>query len=121
MSLLNCGKYTVSTSHQTYSVVLIAISGSERPLPRAQRRGGVIILGMLALAKRSVAADRVETLVKIGLGKLGRVSRAMCMLKGIEPDRVPQVDLTLAKYTCIALQRLNGSAKKVKGEHQTLL
>lgn len=26
-----------------------------------------------------------------------------------------QVDLTLARYTCVALQRLNGSAKKVKG------
>jgi condensin complex subunit 1 len=26
-----------------------------------------------------------------------------------------QVDLILAKYTCVALQRLNGSAKKVKG------
>jgi hypothetical protein len=26
-----------------------------------------------------------------------------------------QADLTLARYTCVALQRLNGSAKKVKG------
>lgn len=26
-----------------------------------------------------------------------------------------QTDLTLARYTCVALQRLNGSAKKVKG------
>ena len=48
--------------------------GSERPLPRAQRRGAVIVLGMLALARRSVVADRVDTLVKIGLGKLGQVS-----------------------------------------------
>ncbi|THG99612.1 hypothetical protein EW026_g2781 [Hermanssonia centrifuga] len=73
------------------------VYSSERPLPRAQRRGTVIILGMLALARRSVVADRVDTLVKIGLGSRGRV------------------DLTLAKYTCVALQRLNGSAKKVKG------
>lgn len=50
------------------------ITGSERPLPKAQRRGAVIILGMLALARRSVVADRVETLVKIGLGSLGKVS-----------------------------------------------
>ena len=35
----------------------------------------------------------------------------MCWL-----TRTSQVDLTLAKYTCVALQRLNGSAKKVKGE-----
>ena len=26
-----------------------------------------------------------------------------------------QTDLTLARYTCVALQRLNGSVKKVKG------
>ncbi|KAK7694121.1 hypothetical protein QCA50_003697 [Cerrena zonata] len=73
------------------------VYSSERPLPRAQRRGAIIILGMLALAKRSVVSERVEVLVKIGLGNLG---------KG---------DLTLARYTCVALQRLNGSAKKIKG------
>ncbi|KAI0816821.1 non-SMC mitotic condensation complex subunit 1-domain-containing protein [Trametes gibbosa] len=73
------------------------VYSSSRPLPRAQRRGAAIILGMLALAKRSVVADRVETLVKVGLGDLGKA------------------DLTLARYTCVALQRLNGSAKKVKG------
>lgn len=47
--------------------------GSERSLPRMQRRGAVIILGMLALAKRSVVADRAEVLVKTGLGNLGKV------------------------------------------------
>lgn len=47
--------------------------GSERPLPKMQRRGAVIILGMLALARRGVVADRVEVLVKIGLGNLGKV------------------------------------------------
>ncbi|EJF55739.1 hypothetical protein DICSQDRAFT_184215 [Dichomitus squalens LYAD-421 SS1] len=73
------------------------VYSSDRPLPRAQRRGAVIILGMLALAKRQVVADRVETLVKVGLGERGKN------------------DLTLARYTCVALQRLNGSAKKVKG------
>ncbi|KAH9939915.1 non-SMC mitotic condensation complex subunit 1-domain-containing protein [Amylocystis lapponica] len=73
------------------------VYSSDRPLPKPQRRGAVIALGMLALAKRSVVADRVETLVKVGLGNLGKA------------------DLTLARYTCVALQRLNGSAKKVKG------
>ncbi|CCM04752.1 uncharacterized protein FIBRA_06942 [Fibroporia radiculosa] len=73
------------------------VYSSERPLPKAQRRGAIIILGMLALARRSVVADRVETLVKVGLGSLGKA------------------DLTLARYTFVALQRLNGSAKKVKG------
>ena len=46
---------------------------SERSLPRQQRRGAVIILGMLALARRSVVADRADVLMKVGLGKLGEV------------------------------------------------
>ncbi|KAJ3479305.1 hypothetical protein NLI96_g9147 [Meripilus lineatus] len=73
------------------------VYSSERSLPRMQRRGAVIILGMLALAKRSVVADRAEVLVKTGLGNLGKA------------------DLTLARFTCVALQRLNGSVKQVKG------
>ena len=52
---------------------------------------------MLAVARRHVVTDRVDTLLKIGLGPFGRT------------------DLLLARYTCVALQRLNGSAKKVKG------
>ncbi|KAG6900284.1 hypothetical protein C0993_000472 [Termitomyces sp. T159_Od127] len=71
--------------------------GTNKQLPKAQRRGAIAILGMLALAKRSVLTDRVETMLKIGLGPFGKA------------------DLTLARYTCVALQRLNGSAKKVKG------
>ncbi|TCD67328.1 Condensin complex subunit [Steccherinum ochraceum] len=73
------------------------VYSSQRPLPKSQRRGAIIILGMLALAKRTIISDRVDTLVKIGLGRSGGY------------------DLTLARYTCVALQRLNGSAKKVKG------
>jgi condensin complex subunit 1 len=53
---------------------------------------------MLALAKREVVTERVDSLLKIGLGHLGTN------------------DLVLARYSCIALQRLGGSAKKVKGE-----
>ncbi|KAJ9105989.1 hypothetical protein QFC19_003324 [Naganishia cerealis] len=71
--------------------------GTERDIPRAQRRGAIIILGMLARAKREIMTERVETLLKTGLGPLGKA------------------DLVLARYTCIALQRLSGSAKKVKG------
>ncbi|KAH8113838.1 non-SMC mitotic condensation complex subunit 1-domain-containing protein [Phellopilus nigrolimitatus] len=73
------------------------VYSSDKQLPRQQRRGAIIILGMLALAKRNVVTDRVDTLLKIGLGPCGRA------------------DLLLARYTCVALQRLNGSAKKVKG------
>ncbi|KAI0941851.1 hypothetical protein AcV7_002423 [Taiwanofungus camphoratus] len=86
-----------SQIHGDVTGKLWQVYSSDRPLPKAQRRGAIIILGMLALARRSVVADRVDTLVKVGLGKLGKA------------------DLTLARYTCVALQRLNGSAKKVKG------
>ncbi|KAG7448874.1 uncharacterized protein BT62DRAFT_986013 [Guyanagaster necrorhizus] len=72
---------------------------SNKLLPKPQRRGAIVILGMLALAKHNILSelDHVETMLKVGLGALGKV------------------DLTLARYTCVALQRLNGSAKKVKG------
>ena len=48
-------------------------TGKERHLPKPQRRGAIIILGMLAVAKRSVLTDKVEVMLKIGLGPLGRV------------------------------------------------
>ncbi|KAF5379043.1 hypothetical protein D9615_006036 [Tricholomella constricta] len=73
------------------------VYSTSKHLPKPQRRGAIIILGMLALAKRSVLTDRVETMLKVGLGQFGKA------------------DLTLSRYTCVALQRLNGSAKKVKG------
>ncbi|EGO04014.1 hypothetical protein SERLA73DRAFT_69808 [Serpula lacrymans var. lacrymans S7.3] len=83
--------------HQDVISKLWQVYSSDRPLPKSQRRGAIIVIGMLALAKRSVVTDRVDTLLKVGLGPLGKV------------------DLTLARYTCLALQRLNGSAKKIKG------
>ncbi|KAK6464700.1 armadillo-type protein [Scheffersomyces coipomensis] len=53
-----------------------------------QRLGSIIILGMLAAADHSVALKGLDSLLSIGLGDEGKN------------------DLTLAKYTCIALQRL---------------
>ncbi|KAJ4490288.1 non-SMC mitotic condensation complex subunit 1-domain-containing protein [Lentinula aciculospora] len=69
----------------------------DKLIPKYQRRGAIIILGMLALSKRSVLVDKVDVMLKVGLGALGKA------------------DLTLARYTCVALQRLAGSTKKVKG------
>jgi hypothetical protein len=51
--------------------------GSDRPLPKQQRRGAIIIIGMLALARRSVVQDRVDVLLKIGLGPMGKVSQSL--------------------------------------------
>ncbi|KAG2008786.1 condensin [Coprinopsis cinerea AmutBmut pab1-1] len=84
--------------HRDIISKLWQIYTSSMPLPKEQRRGAIIILGMLGVAKpKEVLSDRVEVMLKVGLGKLGKI------------------DLTLARYTCVALQRLNGSAKKVKG------
>ncbi|WVQ81007.1 hypothetical protein IAT38_003114 [Cryptococcus sp. DSM 104549] len=73
------------------------VYSTDQEIPKLQRQGAIIILGMLALAKREVVTERVESLLKIGLGPLG------------------MNDLVLARFSCIALQRLGGSAKKVKG------
>ncbi|KZT24887.1 hypothetical protein NEOLEDRAFT_1156610 [Neolentinus lepideus HHB14362 ss-1] len=83
--------------HSDVIAKLWQVYSSDRPLPKQQRRGAIIILGMLALARRSVVTDHVDTMLRVGLGNFGKT------------------DLTLARYTCVALQRLNGSAKKIKG------
>ncbi|KAI8991499.1 non-SMC mitotic condensation complex subunit 1-domain-containing protein [Mycotypha africana] len=63
-------------------------------IQKSQRRGAIIILGMLAKAKTSIVADKIDVMLKIGLGFLGKA------------------DLELAKYTCIALQRLEGAKER---------
>lgn len=55
---------------------------------RKQRRGAIIVLGMFTLSSNQIAADGLDTLLATGLGRLG------CE------------DLTLCRYTCIALLRL---------------
>jgi condensin complex subunit 1 len=66
----------------------------KKDISKTQRRGAIIILGMLALADPDIVAREVDTLLNIGLGQFGRT------------------DLELARYTCIALQRLNIKQKK---------
>ncbi|KAF8623362.1 hypothetical protein AX17_007440 [Amanita inopinata Kibby_2008] len=78
--------------HQDVIAKLWQVYSAQRNLPKTQRRGAIIILGMLALAKRNVLTDHVDVMLKMGLGHLGKA------------------DLTLARYTCVALQRLNGSS-----------
>jgi hypothetical protein len=46
----------------------------DRVLPKEQRQGAINLLGMLALAKRSVLTDHVDVMLKVGLGRLGKVS-----------------------------------------------
>ncbi|KAF0449771.1 Condensin complex subunit 1 [Gigaspora margarita] len=72
-------------------------SVSTKQIPKMQRRGAIIILGMLAKAKMEIVQEKTDLLLKIGLGPFGKA------------------DLLLAKYTCIALQRLGGNKARVKG------
>ena len=71
---------------------------------------------MFALAKRSVVSEKVDVLLRVGLGPLGKVTSCGYVSTSCVDHVNFQADLTLARYTCVALQRLNGSAKKVKGK-----
>ncbi|KAJ5152864.1 uncharacterized protein N7482_009342 [Penicillium canariense] len=66
---------------QVYSI-------QKKEISKTQRRGSIIVLGMLALADPEVVVKEIEAMLRIGLGGLGRS------------------DLVLAKYTCIALRRM---------------
>jgi len=63
---------------------------------KLQRRGALIILGMLAKANVEVISDKVDMLINVGFGTFGKK------------------DLLLAKYTCIALQHYAGNGMKPK-------
>ena len=65
-------------------------------ISRSQRRGAIIVLGMLATADPEIVVREMGTLLRIGLGQHGRD------------------DLVLAKYSCIALQRINSSKRENK-------
>ncbi|KAE8131296.1 armadillo-type protein [Aspergillus pseudotamarii] len=59
-----------------------------KEISKTQRRGAIIVLGMLALADPDVVIKEIEVMLRIGLGSLG------------------MADLVLARYTCIALRRM---------------
>ncbi|KAI1338148.1 condensin component [Xylariaceae sp. FL0016] len=67
-----------------------------REISRSQRRGAIIVLGMLATAAPEIVVGEMETMLKFGLGSHGKN------------------DLQLAKYTCIALRRLNPTGRQAK-------
>ncbi|KAF2001404.1 hypothetical protein P154DRAFT_464333 [Amniculicola lignicola CBS 123094] len=61
---------------------------------KTQRRGAIMVLGMLALADPNIIVQEMETCLRIGLGELGRR------------------DLAMARYTCIALRRISAPPGK---------
>ncbi|SLM37036.1 condensin complex subunit 1 [Lasallia pustulata] len=68
----------------------------KKDISKNQRRGAIIVLGMLAIAEPDVVVKEMETMLRIGLGSFGRA------------------DLGLAKYTCVALRRINPSGRQTK-------
>ncbi|KAK1687528.1 armadillo-type protein [Colletotrichum godetiae] len=68
----------------------------KREISRTQRRGAIIVLGMLATANPEIVVGEMETMLRTGLGSHGRS------------------DLQLAKYTCIALRRINPTGRQAK-------
>ena len=69
----------------------------KQDISKNQRRGAIIVLGMLATADPEIAVKEMGTMLRIGLGPLGRS------------------DLALAKYTCLALRRMNPTKCQGKG------
>ncbi|KAI9740818.1 MAG: Condensin complex subunit [Claussenomyces sp. TS43310] len=68
----------------------------KKEISKSQRRGAIIVLGMLATATPEIVLGEMENMLRIGLGSLGRK------------------DLQLAKYTCIALRRINPSGRQAQ-------
>lgn len=68
----------------------------KREISRTQRRGAIIVLGMLATANPEIVVGEMETMLRTGLGSHGRS------------------DLQLAKFTCIALRRINPTGRQEK-------
>lgn len=67
-----------------------------REISRTQRRGAITVLGMLATASPEIVVGEMETMLRTGLGPHGRE------------------DLQLAKYTCVALRRINPTGRQAK-------
>ncbi len=61
----------------------------KKDISKNQRRGAIIVLGMLALSSPDIVVQEMEACLRIGLGELGRR------------------DFGLARYTCIALRRMS--------------
>ncbi|KAK0610952.1 putative Ycs4 protein [Immersiella caudata] len=68
----------------------------KREISRTQRRGAIIVLGMLATASPEIVVGEMETMLRTGLGAHGRA------------------DLQLAKFTCVALRRINPTGRQAK-------
>jgi condensin complex subunit 1 len=72
------------------------VYGVQKEISKSQRRGAIIVLGMIALADPEIVIKEIDTMLRVGLGPLGRS------------------DLVLARFTCVALRRMIPAAKKAQ-------
>jgi condensin complex subunit 1 len=72
----------------------------KREVSKTQRRGAIIVLGMIAIADPEIVIKELETCLRIGLGEYGRR------------------DLALARYTCVAIRRVNPTASQLKNDQK---
>jgi condensin complex subunit 1 len=88
----------VKSGHVSDLVVskLWQVYGVNKDISRAQRRGAIIVLGMIAVADQNMIVKETDTMLRVGLGLWGRA------------------DLILARFTCIALKRMIPPAKKAQ-------
>jgi condensin complex subunit 1 len=71
----SCINFPIGDIH--LMVCLFSLShflASKADIPQEQRRGAIMILGMLACQDKSVLLDRVPLMIKIGLGSHGKVT-----------------------------------------------
>lgn len=88
----------VKAGHVSDLVVskLWQVYGVNKDISKAQRRGAIIVLGMIAVADPNMVVKETDTMLRVGLGPLGRA------------------DLMLARFTCIALKRMIPPTKKAQ-------
>lgn len=75
----------------------------KQDISKKQRRGAIMVLGMLATAEPEIAVKEMGSMLRIGLGPIGRA------------------DLALIKYTCLALRRMNPNKRQGKEISSTFL
>ncbi|KAF8761119.1 Condensin complex subunit [Rhizoctonia solani] len=58
--------------HPDIITKLWQVYSTDKDIPKAQRRGAIVVLGMIAVAKPKVVTERIDTLLHVGLGPLGK-------------------------------------------------
>jgi len=98
--LMKCMMEKGLVSTDILNTLWIYYGTTKADIPMAERRGAIMLLGMLGRSNADIVRDKLDMLLKVGLGPLGRQ------------------DPVLAKFSCIALQGLFDRKAAKKGPHQ---